>query len=315
MTEHGSALDIDWVRSEGDRLRRWGRWGAVDGKGALNLLTNERVLGAVATVRTGTVISLAMPFGPGGPQPDQGRYNPKLTMVALGDQQLPGGFQYTDDTLFMSLQGATQWDALSHAFYDGLMWNGEASAEVVSETGVTANSVTSFVDGVVGRGVLLDVARFLGVDCLVDNQAIGPEILDQVLAAQGVELLEGDIVLVRTGRVGKALREGEFPMATFTMASPGLSVRCASWLVDHDIAAVAADNVAVEVTQSEAEGAMMPLHMICQRDAGIPFGELFDLERLSDACAAQQRWTFLLVAAPLPVTGAVGSPVNPLAIL
>ncbi len=307
-------LTIDWVRAEGDRLRRWGRWGDDDGKGALNLLTPERVLAAVQTVRTGEVISLAMPFGPGGPQPDQGRFNPKLTMVALGDQQLPGGFQYADDTLFMSLQGATQWDALSHAFYDGVMWNGRASAEAISESGTVANSVTSFRDGVVGRGVLLDVARHLGTDCLADNQAILPELLDEVADAQGTDVAAGDIVLVRTGRVGRAIRDGAFPMATFTMTSPGLSVRCASWLVDHDVAAVAADNVAVEVTQSEASGAMMPLHMICQRDAGIIFGELFDLEALSRSCAADRRWTFLLVAAPLPVTGAVGSPVNPLAI-
>jgi len=256
-----------------------------------------------------------MPFGPGGPQPDEGRYNPKLTMVAVGDQQLPGGFQYADDTLFMSLQGATQWDALSHAFYDGVMWNGRSVPESISDTGTSANSVTNFADGVVGRGVLVDVARHLGVECLEDNQAIGPDLLEDVLDGQGTAVEAGDIVLVRTGRVGRAVREASFPMETFTMASPGLSVRCASWLVDRDLAAVAADNVAVEVTMSEAAGAMMPLHMICQRDAGIIFGELFDLERLSAACADERRWTFLLVAAPLPVTGAVGSPVNPLAIL
>jgi kynurenine formamidase len=120
---------------------------------------------------------------------------------------------------------------------------------------------------------------------------------------------------VRTGRVGRALREGQFPFESFTMASPGLSVRCADWLVRHEVAAVAADNVAVEPTICEATDAMMPLHMICQRDAGIVFGELFDLERLSAACVEEGRWTFLLVAAPIPVTGAVGGPVNPLAIL
>jgi kynurenine formamidase len=308
-------LDIEWVRAEGRRLRRWGRWGPDDGKGALNLLTEQRVLEAVATVRLGKVISLAMPFGPGGPQPDEGRYNPKLTMVAVGDQELPGGFQYADDTLFMSMQGATQWDALSHAFYDGVMWNGRPVSGTIDEHGASANSVTSFRDGIVGRGVLIDVARHLGVDCLADNQAIAPELLDEVLAAQGTELHIGDIVIVRTGRVGRAVREGSFPFETFTMAPPGLSVRCADWLVRNEVAAVAADNVAVEVTVSEAEGAMMPLHMICQRDAGIVFGELFDLDPLAEVCAAEQRWTFLLVAPPLPVTGAVGAPVNPLAIL
>jgi kynurenine formamidase len=98
-------------------------------------------------------------------------------------------------------------------------------------------------------------------------------------------------------------------------ASPGLSVRCADWLVTHEVAAVAADNVAVEVTTPEGADMMMPLHMICQRDAGIPFGELFDLEELSEACVELDTWEFLLVAPPLPVIGAVGSPVNPIAIL
>jgi len=309
-------LDINWVRAEGERLRRWGRWGADDGKGALNLLSAERVLAAVATVRLGKVISLAMPFGADGPMPDQGRFNPKLTMVEVGNQQeLPGGFQYADDTLFMSMQGATQWDALSHAFYDGVMWNGQAVSASIDEHGASANAVTSFRDGVVGRGVLIDVARHLGVECLDDNFAVGPELLDEVLAAQSTEVQPADIVLVRTGRVGRAIREHSYPMESFIMASPGLSVRCAEWLVGHDVAAVAADNVAVEVTTSEAEGAMMPLHMICQRDAGIIFGELFDLEPLSDVCATEGRWTFLLVAPPLPVTGAVGAPVNPLVIL
>jgi len=116
--------------------------------------------------------------------------------------------------------------------------------------------------------------------------------------------------------VGRAIREGNsYSLEDFTYAAPGLSVKCADWLVTHDIAAVAADNVAVEVTNPEGADMMMPLHMICQRDAGIPFGELFDLEGLSEVCAELHRWEFLLVAPPLPVTGAVGSPVNPLAIL
>jgi Putative cyclase len=205
-------LDADWVRQEGARLRRWGRWGESDGKGALNLLTQERILDAIRTVRRGQVFSLAMPFGPGGPQPDQGRFNPKLTMVEIGNQQnLPGGFQYADDTVFMSLQGATQWDALSHAFYDGVMWNGKSVQESITEQGASENSVTSFRDGVVGRGVLLDVARHRDVDCLPDNEAVGPEELDDVAASQGVAMRPGDIVLVRTGRVGRAVREGSYP--------------------------------------------------------------------------------------------------------
>jgi kynurenine formamidase len=321
MTEE---LTADWVRREGGRLRRWGRWGDDDGKGALNLITEDRVRRAAETVRRGRVFSLAMPFGQGGPSADAdtlpdklaGRYNPKLLMVEVGDQaQLPGGFQYADDVVFMSLQSATQWDALSHAFYDGVMWNGRPVKGTITDEGTSANSVTAFRDGVVGRGVLVDVARHRGVDCLDDNEAIGPEELDAVVAAQGVEIEPGDIVVVRTGRVGRAIREGAFPFESFTMASPGLSARCAEWLVVREVAAVAADNIAVETTAAEVPGTMMPLHMICQRDAGIPFGELFDLEALAAACAEERRWVFLLVAAPLAVRGAVGGPVNPIAIL
>jgi kynurenine formamidase len=168
---------------------------------------------------------------------------------------------------------------------------------------------------VAGRGLLLDAARHLGVDWLDDNHSVSPELLDEIVERQGVRLRSGDIVLVRTGRVGKAIREDGFRDKTFAAASPGLSVRCASWLVDHDVAAVAADNIAVEVTRWEAEGAVMPMHMICQRDAGIIFGELLDLESLSVACAEALRWEFLFVAAPIPISGAVGSPINPLAIL
>jgi kynurenine formamidase len=317
-------LTIEWVRHEGERLRRWNRWGAEDHKGALNLITEERVRRAAGTVRLGRVFSLAMPFGQGGPMSDTdglptelaGRYNPKLVMVEVGDQgELPGGFQYADDVLFMSLQSATQWDALSHAFYDGVMWNGRPVASTITDEGTSANSVTAFRDGVVGRGVLLDVARHRGVDYLTDGETIGPGELDAVAAAQGVEIEPGDIVLVRTGCVGRAVEQASFPFDTFVMAAPGLSVRCAEWLIGKDVAAVAADNIAVETMAPEVTGAMMPLHMICQRDAGIPFGELFDLEALATACAQEHRWAFLLVAAPLPIQGAVGGPVNPIAIL
>ncbi len=310
-----SAFDLAAVRAEGDRLRRWGRWGVPDGRGSVNLISGREVLEAARTVRSGRVFSLAMPFGPDGPCDDHVRHNPKVTMVAMGNQDLPGGFGYADDTLFMSLQASTQWDALSHAFYDGVMWNGHPVEETISESGTTKNSISELRDGIVGRGVLLDIARHLGLECLHDNQAVSPELLDEVSATEHVEVRRGDVVLVRTGRVGRAIREGSYPAETFAMASPGLSVRCAAWLVEHEVAAVAADNVAVEVMRSEGADTFSPLHMICQRDAGIPFGELFDLERLAEACSEEKRWEFLLVAAPIPIEGAVGAPVNPIAIL
>ena len=158
------------------------------------------------------------------------------------------------------------------------------------------------------------MASSLGVDWIEDGIAVSPEQLDACAEAQGVEIRSGDVVLVRTGRMARVHPDGEWGHSYVFGPSPGLSVHCGRWLHDHDVAAVASDTVAVEVMPFEVEDCMMPLHMICLRDLGLTFGEIFDLEELARTCNQAKRHEFMFVAAPLPITGAVGSPINPLAI-
>jgi kynurenine formamidase len=301
------------VREYGKRLSNWGRWGNDDELGTLNFIGPEQIAAALALPRGNRSISLAIDFSGDGPMPGTGRFNPRHEMVALG-AELPGGFQYNDDTVSMSLQGVTQWDALSHAFYDSTLYNGRPNSLVTAE-GASVNAITAVRNGVVGRGVLLDVPRKRGVPWLEPGTVIQPGELDEVAAAEGVELRRGDVTVVRTGAVTQQLAAGKWDTSFVTGASAGLGFGCAEWLAAHESAAVAADNVAVEVMPGEIEDCMMPLHMVCQRDMGLIFGEIWSLDTLSQACAQSGRYDFLLVAPPLPFTGAVGAPVNPLAIV
>lgn len=176
------------------------------------------------------------------------------------------------------IQGVTQGAALSHALYEDGMSNEHASGDPLGDAGTSANAVTALRDGR-WSAVLLDVARHRGVDSLPEGAAIGPEELDDVLDVQGVEVGTGDILVIRTGSVGDAVRNGALPFETLPMASPGLSVRRASWLVEYDFAAVAPDNLAVETTVGEAEGDDAPPHDL-PAGCGIP----------SASCSTSTSW-------------------------
>jgi kynurenine formamidase len=164
---------------------------------------------------------------------------------------------------------------------------------------------------VVGRGVLLDIARHRGVDHLERNDHITPAELDDVVAKQKVQLRKGDIILIRTGWWLEFLakRDGD----AWAIGSPGVTWRCAEWFHQHDTAAVAADTVGVEVMQPQ-EGIWSLFHMLALRDMGLLLGEIWDLEGLGADCARDKVYEFLLLATALPITGAVGTPINPVAI-
>jgi kynurenine formamidase len=221
--------------------------------------------------------------------------------------------RFNDDYIMMPLQAATQWDALSHVYYEGQIYNGYSSDSVTS-FGATRNSIdrVAAIGQIVGRGVLLDVARHKGVDYLPARTVVVPEELDATADAQGVEVVPGDIVLVRTGWWRRFLetRDGD----EWALESPGLGWRCAEWLRAREAAAVASDNIAVEVSISEWDGVVLPLHMLTLRDMGMMLGEMWNLEALAAECANDRKFDFLLSATPLLISGAVGSPINPVAI-
>ncbi len=307
-----------------ERLSRWGRWGPDDQLGALNLVTPDHVRSAAEEVKAGKVVSLTLPYDQDGPQPGGIRQNPLLVTTATGTDHAAGRqaellskfgasptsrFGYSDDTLIMPTQCGTQWDALSHIFFDGRMWNGY-SANEHSSYGADRNGIQHWTDRLILRGVLADVARYKNLKSLPPGYAISVEDLEETLAAQGTTIRPGDALLVRTGQLGE--RRGQWGDYAGG-AAPGLSLHTAPWLSENEIVAVATDTWGVEVRPNEIDE-FQPLHLVALVHMGLAFGEMFDLDALADDCANDGRYTFMLSACPLPLTGAVGSPIAATAI-
>jgi len=304
---------LEDFRAVGRRLSNWGRWGADDERGTVNLITPERLVAAGSLIRRGAVFDLGIPFGDGGPQPGTGRINPIHLMSETGDEQLfPGGFKYADDYVFMPLQCASQWDALAHVYYDDRLYNGFPARELTSK-GASHCAIDKQAKGIVGRGVLLDIAALKGVEWLEQGTVITPADLEAAAERQGgVAIGAGDILLVRTGWRRKFLREHD--AASFMAGEPGLGQACCQWLRERDVAAVCSDNWAIEVLPGELSEALLNVHMVLIRDIGMTLGEMLDFEELAADCAADGVWEFFFASPPLKISRAVASPINPLAI-
>ncbi len=310
------------IESAAAAYRNWGRWGDDDVLGTLNFITDEKRVEAASLVQRGAAFSLAQSFDGDGPQNGwRRRTNPVHTMLdtgvdaALGNQGFPHGIGGADDVVAMPLQASTQWDGLGHIFDRGRAWNGRKSEEVVTSAGDLVTGIETARHRFVSRGVLLDVGAALGDDGeLPDRFAITEEHLRLTIEAQGESSAvgRGDIVLVRTGRLTRSRREGWKDYAGG--ASPGLSFTSAGWLHATEMAAIATDTWGFEVRPNEFDDAFQPLHQIVIPNMGLFIGELWDLDELAADCATDGRFDFLLAAAPIPFTGAVGAPVNPIAV-
>lgn len=316
MPKHFS---MDDVKALADKYKNWGRWGDDDQLGTLNYITPQKIVDASGLVKQGKVVSLAIPFDDNGPQTGSfGRFNPIHFMlqdggdVSIGAQDHLPNIQYTDDAVTMPLQCATQWDALAHILYRGKMYNGY-EAHHVNSTGAKKNGMENAKDKIVSRGVLLDIPRYKGKQWLEPGEAIYPEDLDGAAAMGKVSVGTGDIALVRTGQIGQVRADGSWGEYSGGSA-PGLGVDCAQWICEHEIAGYATDTWGTEVIPNETPDIFQPLHMILIVHAGVLVGEIFDLEGLAEDCANDGVYEFLFVAPPLPITGAVGSPINPQAI-
>lgn len=299
-------------RALGAELSNWGRWGPDDEKGTTNLITPDRVRAASRLVRRGRSFDLGIPVDSQGPQVGGARINPVHTMSATGaGQSFPGGFRYADDYIFMPLQSGTQWDGLAHVFYDDRLYN-DVDAATVTPKGAARLGIEQQASGVVGRGVLLDIAALHRVEWLEGGTVITPADLDAAAREQGVELEPGDILCVRTGWRRMYLERNS--PTEFMGSEPGLGLACCAWLHEHDVAVVCSDNYAIEVVPSEIPDVMLPVHLVLIRDMGMTLGEIFDFEALATDCHTDGTWEFLFCGPPLKITGGVGSPVNPLAV-
>jgi kynurenine formamidase len=218
----------------------------------------------------------------------------------------------TDVIINMPLQCGTQWDGLGHIMYDDTMWNGYDCRNVTS-AGAQKGGIEKTKDKMVGRGVLLDVARAMGKKWLPDGFAITNEILDYTEEKQGVKVKRGDYVLVHTGHIERCLTSKSWDGYSGGDA-PGFAFETVQWLHKKEIAGVATDTWGAEVRPNETEDTNQPWHWITIPIMGLTVGEIFYLTELAKDCAKDKRYEFLFVAPALPITGAVGSPVNPLAI-
>jgi kynurenine formamidase len=312
------------LRDAAETYKNWGKWGSDDEIGTLNYTSAEDIVAAARLVKKGKVISLALNFDHNGPQgakskyPALGRTNPIHTMLRTGTDAYSGvldkrGIRAADDMVTMPLQCGTQWDGLGHVFYENNMWNGYDCREVTS-AGAQKCGIEKTKNKMVGRGVLLDVARALGKEVLDDGYGITCADLDKTAEKQKVELKRGDYIIVRTGHMEAKLKAGSWDGYPGGDA-PGMAFETLAWVKRTELAALASDTWGCEVRPNETEpGINQPWHWITIPIMGMTMGEIFYLKELADDCAADGVYEFLFVAPALPITGAVGSPVNPLAI-
>jgi len=316
-------FDMEMIKEKSERNKNWGKWGPDDEWGTINYAGDEERKAAAGLVKRGEVFALGLNFDSEGPQNGLfgGRWNPIHTMLATGTdavqgkQKVPGKkypSQYADDSISLPLQCGTQWDALGHVFNNDKMWNGY-DATLVGSNGAEKNAIHKMRNKMVGRGVLLDVARWAGVDSLDDGTAIDAEDLDACAKAQGVEIKRGDFVIYRTGHMERCLKNGEWGGYAGGEA-PGVSFHTCDWMYDMEIAAICADTWGCEVIPNETDDVFQPWHWIVIPQIGITMGEIFYLKDLANDCANDGVYEFMFVAPPLPITRGVGSPINPQAI-
>jgi kynurenine formamidase len=303
-------------RAEFDRIfeqcKNWGRWGPDDERGGINAITPDTVRAAAALVRSGRTVTCSWPLdtkaGPDNPKPVAHH------MTFLHDMDIGGSgdLRFTMDYFAMEPHGDahSHIDALCHVLYRGRLYNGVPADDAITSVGCKVQGMDVARDGIVGRGVLLDIPRLRGVPWVEPGEAVTA---DEILAAeeqQGVRMQEGDIVMFRTGHARKRLDEGPWEAAH---AKAGLHTTAMPLLHDRGIAAIGYDGDG-ETVPSNVEGVLYPIHAIGIVAMGLYFMDSLQFEDLAAACEAEGRNEFMCVVAPLRLAGGTGCPVNPIAI-
>lgn len=320
-------IDASAMKNMAEKVKVWGKWGPNDEIGTLNYVSADDIINAASLIKKGKVFALGMNFDMNGPQKGtRGRVNPVHTMSWTGTDAMTGaqdkykaGVYFADDYITMPIQCATHWDALGHIFYKDLdtgemfMYNGYSPANVDAVSGCTICGIEKMRNKMVGRGVLLDMARYKNVPYMNPGDGISPEDLEACAKAQGVEVRKGDFLLIRTGDIGRRMREGNW--GTFDASdAPGVEFETIEWLHDKEIAAIATDTWGCEVRPNRSKEFGQPWHWLCIPMAGLTMGEMFVMDELAEDCASDGRYEFFFAAPPLAITYATGSPLNPQAI-
>ena len=284
-------------------LSNEGRWGAEDEKGTLNLITPEVTRAAAELVRAGISVSLSH---------DYIEEAAADATSPFGHEMLGSQGAFTSDRYTVAYHGFahSHMDALCHNSYQGEHYNGFVRSEVTLEDGCARLGITSAKQGIVTRGILMDIARLKGVEYLEPGMSITVADLEAWEAQTGIRVGSGDVLLVRSGRWAR--REVEGPWATGRLAA-GLHASVAPWLRERGVAMIGSDYTNDQLP-SGIEGVSMPIHQLTLVAMGMPLFDNLDLEALARLAAEQGRWEFMLVAAPLAVPGGTGAPLNPVAI-
>lgn len=299
-----------------ERLSNWGRWGADDQLGTLNLITPAHRRRAAGLVQDGVSVSCSRPISTDITADTS--FQPMRFMVDSGE-----GRDTCSHERMLERRGASEFigmvfhgytithvDTPAHYFWDGRLYNGRSCNLVTSREGARVEAVDLLRDGVVSRGVLLDVAALRG-RWLDAGEGVMPEDLEACEQAQGVRVESGDILLIRTGYYGRRRVEG--PRHPMKDGSPAAHVACAPWLHQRGVAMLGTD------THNDVSPLPYPrignaLHVVALVGMGLWLIDNGNLEELSAACTARRRWEFMLTVAPLLLSGATGSPVNPIAL-
>jgi kynurenine formamidase len=296
-----------------ERVKNWGRWGAGDERGALNFVTDAKRAAAAALVREGLAVSCAreLPVQPSPENPNPAQHH----MLRAGDDAvIPGfGLEASMDYIGIAFHGmaTSHIDALCHVFVGGSMYNGFPVGDVKS-TGAQRCSVMAARDGIVSRGVLLDVPRARGARWCEPGERIRRTELEAAERPQGARVEEGDVLLVATGRDARRAVHGPWDPNAVGLA--GLDADCIPWLHERRIAVLGSDGVSDALPGPRIPGWPIPVHQCCLVAMGVHLLDNLALAELCEACAARRRYEFLLVVAPLRVEGGTGSPVNPIAV-
>jgi kynurenine formamidase len=305
-----------------DSPTNWGKWGPDDEVGSLNYLTPEVVVKAAGSITSGKTFTLQVkmanpegdPVWPGRSGAVRINVMDEGHFMAGKGVETAGGAHYADDYMTCFLQGSTQYDALGHVWFDGQIWNGYDAKTTIG--GLSKASVCPIAEkGVVGRGILLDIARWREKDVLDVGETFTHEDLLACAVAQGTEIEPRDILLLRTGWIGKFYRVsreefyGEF-------IEPGLtySPELVEWFQRMEIPNIVTDTIANEVTVDPVSGCVLPLHNALMRNLGVTLTEIAWLDDLADDCAEDGQYTFFYTAAPLKIVNGTGAPVNPVVI-
>lgn len=320
-----SAQETTMEKIQKDAPSNWGKWGSEDKIGALNYLDDAQTLRGIEAVKTGKRFTLQLPMTHGvgpvfpGRLPVEHFMSQDESTFASGKKDpLAGGMKYSDDVVYMYLQGTSHVDALGHAWYGNQIYGGKSANNTVD--GHSFVGVGELAKkGITGRGILIDVGVALGdaKGRLAPNTCITLDDIKAVAKKQGVTIEKRDILVIRTGSMGRFYDEDD-KQNWSALTEPGLcySKELVQWIHDMEIPVIASDNLAVEKSFQEIAGepAVIPLHGALIRDLGVVLTEIYWLEDLSEDCKNDNKYTFLFTAAPLKMEKGSGSPVNPIVI-